>query len=115
MKNFLIYTLATITGIILASFLMFFIMLASLSMMVASGDKPVTVTDNSILVLKGGNPIPDRGDTNPLSGFDILSMSLTPTPGLNDILNNLKKFVQNPCSRAFRAWGFFYFEKLVVL
>jgi len=96
MKNFLIYTLATITGIILASFLMFFIMLASLSMMIASGDKPVTVTDNSILVLKGGNPIPDRGDTNPLSGFDILSMSLTPTPGLNDILNNLKKAASDP-------------------
>jgi protease-4 len=96
MKNFLIYTLATITGIILASFLMFFIMIASLSMMVASGDKPVTVSDNSILVLKGGNPIPDRGDPNPFAGFDFFSMTVSSTPGLNDILNNLEKAAADP-------------------
>jgi protease IV len=96
MKNFLIYTLATITGIILASFLMFFIMLASLSMMVASGDKPVSITDNSILVLKTGVEIPDRGDPNPFAGFDLINMTVTQAPGLNDILHNLKKAATDP-------------------
>jgi protease-4 len=91
MKNFLIYTLATITGIIIASLLFFFITLASLSMMVASGNKPVSISNNSILVLKAGVPVPDRGDPNPFSGFDIINMTFSPTPGLNDILKNLEK------------------------
>ncbi len=39
MKSFLKYTLATITGIILTSIIFFVIMLASLSALVASGDK----------------------------------------------------------------------------
>ena len=43
MKNFLLYTLATITGIIITSILFFIITIARLSAIVASGDKPVTV------------------------------------------------------------------------
>lgn len=96
MKNFLIYTLATITGIIIASLLFFFIMLASISVMVASGDKPASISDNSILVLKAGVPIPDRGDTNPLAGFDIINMTFSPVPGLNEILSNLRKAAADP-------------------
>ena len=91
MKNFLKYTLATITGIIIASILFFVVMLASLSAIVSSGNKPVSITENSILVLKAGVPIPDRGDQNPLAGIDLLNMTLTPTPGLNEILHNIEK------------------------
>jgi protease-4 len=91
MKNFLKYTLATITGIIIASILFFVIMLASLSALVASGDKPESVTDNSILVLKAGVPVPDRGDQNPFSGFDLVNMTFAPAPGLNEILRNIEK------------------------
>lgn len=96
MKNFLIYTLATITGLILTSFLLFFIMLGSLSIMISSGNKPMTVSDNSVLVLKAGVPIPDRTDPNPFAGFDILSSSITQAPGLNDILRNLDKASDDP-------------------
>jgi protease IV len=91
MKSFLKYTLATITGIIIASILFFVVMLASLSAIVASGEKPVSITDNSILVLKAGVEIPDRGTENPLSGIDLFNMSFTPAPGLNDILQNIEK------------------------
>ena len=91
MKNFLIYTLATITGIIISSFLFFIIMIASLSAIVASGEKTVTLTDNSILVLKAGIPVPDRGNPNPWSGFDFINMNFSPTPGLNEILANIRK------------------------
>ncbi len=91
MKNFLIYTLATITGIIIASILMFFVLLGSLGMMVAAGDKPVSISDNSILVLKAGVPIPDRSDPNPFAGIDVINMTFSPVAGLNDILKNLKK------------------------
>jgi len=91
MKNFLKYTLATITGIILASILLFITMIATLSAIVASGDKPASISDNSILVLKAGVPIPDRGNPDPLSGFDLFNMTFTPTQGLNDILKNIEK------------------------
>jgi len=96
MKNFLIYTLATITGIILVSFIFFIIMIGSLSVMVASGNKTISMSDNSILVLKGGVQIPDRTDPNPFAGFDIINMTMTPTPGLNDILHNIDKAASDP-------------------
>ena len=91
MKNFLKYTLATITGIIIVSVLFFIVMLASFSAIVSSGNKPVTISNNSILVLKAGVPIPDRGDQNPLAGLDLFNMTLTPAPGLNEILHNIEK------------------------
>jgi protease-4 len=91
MKNFLKYTLATITGIIIASILFFIVMLAGFSAMLSSGNKPVSVSDNSILVLKAGVTIPDRGDQNPLAGIDLFNMTLTSTSGLNEILHNIKK------------------------
>jgi protease-4 len=96
MKNFLIYTLATITGIILVSIIFFFTILGSLSMIVASGNKTVTVSDNSVLVLNGGVQIPDRTDPNPFAGFDFINMTLTPAPGLNDILHNIEKAESDP-------------------
>src|SRR5664280_605023 len=91
MKNFLKYTLATITGIIIASVIFFVVMLASLSAIVSSGNKPVSVSNNSILVLKAGVSIPDRSDQNPLSGIDLFNLTLSQAPGLNDILYNIEK------------------------
>ena len=91
MKNFLKYTLATITGIIIVSILFFIVMLAGFSAIVSSGNKPVSISNNSILVLKAGVPIPDRGDQNPFSGLDLFNMTITPAPGLNEILQNIEK------------------------
>jgi protease IV len=91
MKSFLKYTLATITGIIVTSILFFIVMLASLSALVASGDKPVSISENSILVLKAGVEIPDRGNEDPFSGIDLVNMTFTPVPGLNEILRNISK------------------------
>lgn len=81
MKNFLIYTLATITGIIIASIIFFFIMLGTISVMVASGEKPASISNNSVLVLKAGVPVPDRGVQNPFAGFDVINMTFSPAPG----------------------------------
>lgn len=91
MKTFLKYTLATITGIIITSFLFFLILIAGLSTMMISGEKPASISDNSILVLKGGTMVPDKGTGSPYEGFDIINMTITPTPGLNEILRNIKK------------------------
>jgi len=91
MKSFLKYTLATITGIIITFILFFIILLGSLSTIALSGDKPVTISDNSVLVLKAGVSIPDQGSNNPYEGLDIINMTVTPAPGLNEILSNIKK------------------------
>ena len=95
MRNFLKYTLATITGIIITSILLLITMIASLSALVASGDKPASVSDNSILVLKAGAVIPDRGNQDPLAGFDILNMTFSPAPGLNEILQNVVRSTED--------------------
>jgi protease-4 len=91
MKEFLKYTLATITGIIIVSILFFVLMLASLSAIAISGDKPAAIPENSVLVLKAGVNIPDKGSNNPYAGFDIVNMTITPAPGLNEILRNIQK------------------------
>jgi len=91
MKSFLKYTFATITGIILAGILFFIVSLAALSALVTAGNKPVSISDNSILVLKAGVAIPDRGSQDPFQGIDFINMTFTPAPGLNEILNNIEK------------------------
>jgi protease IV len=91
MKEFIKYTLATITGIIIASILFLIIMVAGLSAMIASGNKPASISENSILVLKAGTIIPDRGTNNPFQDIDLLNMTFNPVPGLNEILQNIEK------------------------
>lgn len=91
MKTFLKFTLATITGIIISSILLFLVLLASIGAMMSMGDKPVTISENSILVLKAGETIPDRGNQSPLNGIDFINMTINPAPGLNEILANIEK------------------------
>ena len=95
MKDFLKYTLATIVGLIIASILFFIVMLASVSAIVSSGNKPISINNNSILVLNAGVPVPDRGDQNPIGNIDLLNMTITSTPGLNEILQNIRKATED--------------------
>jgi protease-4 len=91
MKSFLKYTLATITGLLITGILFFFISLASLSLMIASAEKPVSIKQNSVLVLNTGLFIPEQGMNDPWSSFDPLEFTFKPAPGINDILSNLEK------------------------
>ncbi|MGB8490685.1 MAG: signal peptide peptidase SppA [Bacteroidales bacterium] len=91
MKEFLKFTLAAIVGLILFSVLAVIFLLSTVSALVVSGEKPVSITENSVLVLKAGIPIPDRGNPFPFAGFDLTDLKLSPAPGLNDILTNLRK------------------------
>ena len=90
MKSFLKYTLATITGILISTFLLTIVFFGILGVMVSTADKPVSIRSNSILHLKINQNIQDRSSVNPFE-FDFLSYSLTPKVGLNDILRNLEK------------------------
>ncbi len=91
MKTFLKMVLAVITGLIIASILFFVVTLSVFSGMAAAGKKSITIPEKSVLVMKTGALIPDRSSSNPLSTLDPLTMSFTQTPGLNEILKNLKK------------------------
>jgi len=91
MKNFLKYTLATIVGVILSSFILFLLSFGLLGAMISAGDKPVIVQSNSILVLPINQDIPDRGSKNPWGNFNPFTMSFSPQIGLNEILDNIEK------------------------
>lgn len=91
MKTFLKTVLAVITGIIISSVLLFFFMLVIIGAMVSSGSKPAVVTENSILVLKSGVPIPDRGNPNPTLVFDMQTVKFSAVTGMNDIIENIRK------------------------
>jgi len=91
MKSFLKYTLATITGLLIAGVLFFFISLASFSLMIASAEKPVSIGSNSVLVLNTGLTIPEQGTSDPWSSFDPIDFTFKPAPGINDIISNLEK------------------------
>ena len=91
MKNFIKITLAVITGIFITSILFFIFLIAGLSSLVSSGEKPVNVSANSVLVLNAGTEIPDRGNNNPISSIDFIEMTYKPVVGLNDILNSISK------------------------
>ena len=95
MKTFLKMLLAVIAGMILTGILFFVIMLSVVSGMAAAGNKAVTIPEKSILVIKTGSIITDRTQSNPLAMFDPFMMSFTQTPGLNDLLKNLRKAAED--------------------
>lgn len=95
MKTFLKMLLAVVAGLIITGILFFVIMLSVFSGIAAAGTKAVDIPEKSVLVIKTGAMIPDRTGTNPLAMFDPLTMSLTGTPGLNDLLKNLRKAAED--------------------
>lgn len=91
MKSFLKYLLASMLGVILASVIIFFLTLAIISAIVASQDKPVEISANSILQLKLDKPIHDRRSSLPLLVYNITSFRADNTIGLYELLTNIGK------------------------
>ncbi|MFD1165660.1 signal peptide peptidase SppA [Sphingobacterium daejeonense] len=92
MRSFFKYVLATITGIIICSILMFFIMIGVISMMVSSvGAKTETVTaSNSVLMINLDHEITEKTEANPFEGLDVPGFASTRSLGLNDIVSRIK-------------------------
>ena len=92
MRSFFKYVLATITGIIICSILMFFIMIGVISMMVSSvGTKTETVTaSNSVLMINLDHEITEKTEANPFEGLDVPGFAGTRSLGLNDIVSRIK-------------------------
>lgn len=93
MRDFIKYTLATITGIILASFLLFFLSTIVFFGLVSSTETEVVIRDNSVLRLKLNGELKDRvlsDDTfSFLLGKDQINY------GLEDILDAINKATTN--------------------
>lgn len=90
MKNFFKITLASLLAFIIGSILLLFIGMGIIGAIVASGDKPVNVKNNSVLEIKLDKEIMDRGSNNPFEGFNFMSMKPEPKLGLDDILKSIE-------------------------
>ena len=91
MKDFLKFTLATITGIILIGAVFFFISAASMFSIVSSGSTEVTVPKNSIFTLNLSGTLVERNEANIQTILNTISGQEMSTYGLDDILNSIKK------------------------
>lgn len=94
--KFLKYLLASILGFIIASFLLFFILMGIIGGMIASSDKTVEVKDNSVLYINLNKEIVDRASNNPFDGFNFTSMQPKTAIGLNDILKAIENAKEDP-------------------
>jgi protease-4 len=91
MKNFFKITLASLLAFIIGSLLLLFIGVGTIGALVASGDQPVNVKNNSVLEITLNKEIVDRGSDNPLDGFNIMKMKPQPKLGLDNILACIEK------------------------
>lgn len=92
MRSFFKYVLATVTGIIICSILMFFILMGIIGVMVSSvGSKSETVTaSNSVLMIDLAHAITEKSEPNPFEGLDIPGYAGSKSIGLNDIVSRIK-------------------------
>ncbi len=98
MKQFFKFTLATIVGFILASFLsviLFFIVVGALA---SSSDKPTEVKSNSVYELELKGNLVDRSQDDPFSAAlaEAFGQPGTSVIGLDDVLQNIEKAKNNP-------------------
>jgi len=91
MKSFLKYTLATIVGIFISSFILFFIFLGFIGVLISSAEKTVTVESNSLLKLEFTKPITERSSKNPFQNFDFQTLRPSTNLGIKDIIDYIDK------------------------
>ncbi|MBP1615100.1 MAG: signal peptide peptidase Serine peptidase [Bacteroidetes bacterium] len=92
MKDFLKFTLATVTGIILTSVVMFIIGIVTVFSLVSASDSEITVKKNSVMMLDLDGQLVERSSKNI---FKELFSNEDPTYGLDDILSSIKKAKEN--------------------
>ncbi|MGN5955866.1 signal peptide peptidase SppA [Sphingobacterium lactis] len=92
MKAFFKYVLATITGILIFSVLMFFIMIGIIGAMVSSvGSKSETVTpSNAVLLINLDHTITEKTEPNPFENLDLPGYTGARSLGLNDMVSRIK-------------------------
>ncbi|MCD8029598.1 MAG: signal peptide peptidase SppA [Bacteroides sp.] len=90
MKDFLKMTLASLTGIVLATIVLTFLGAIILVGMVSSSDSETVVRKNSVMVLDlNGKLVERRPETSVFEA--LLNVGSTPTYGLDEILSSIRK------------------------
>lgn len=84
MRQFLKFTLASMTGFILALVVIMLLFSALIAGLMSSGEKTVEIKKNSILHLDFSELIADRGSEDPLSGIDFMSFENNQASGFRD-------------------------------
>jgi protease-4 len=92
MLQFLKYTLATIVGLFLFSFLMFLVLVGIVA--VASSEGEVSVEKNSVLELNLDKPIQERGGNDPFESLGLID-GLSNVYGLNEIKASIRHAKNN--------------------
>ena len=92
MKDFLKFTLATITGIIVSGILLFIVSILMMFSMLYSSDSEVTVRENSILKLDLNGSLVERSGEGP---WAILMGDESAAYGLDDLLASIRKAKEN--------------------
>ncbi len=90
MKQFFKFVFASMVGIIIATLLLFVILIAGVTAVVSSSNETVEVKDNTILHLNLNIPIIERSASTPLDNLDIGPFKGEKSVGLNDILKSIK-------------------------
>ncbi|MHC8950606.1 signal peptide peptidase SppA [Sphingobacterium hungaricum] len=92
MKSFFKYVLATITGIVISTFILLAIFVGIITSMVSSvgSSKEAVVAKNSVLYLSLNFPITDRTEPNPFGDLSIPGYGNVKSLGLNDIVGRIR-------------------------
>ena len=91
MKDFLKFTLATVTGIILSSIVLFIISMVTLFGIMSASDTETIVKKNSVMMLDLNGTLVERTQEDPLGILSQLLGDGSNTYGLDDILSSIKK------------------------
>lgn len=95
MKDFLKFTLATVTGIVLSSIVLFIFSLVTFFAIVSSSETETIVKENSVMMIDLNGTLVERTQENPLGVLSQLLGDDTKTYGLDDILSSIKKAKEN--------------------
>jgi protease IV len=98
MKQFFKFTLATIVGFIVASFLGMLLFFGVIGALASSGDKATELSANSVYELELMGNLVDRSQDDPFSAAfaKALGQPATNTVGLDDVLLNIEKAKNDP-------------------
>ena len=95
MKDFFKFTLATVTGIILSSIVLFFIGIMVIFGIVSSSDTETVVKKNSVMMLDLNGILVERTQESLEDVLSILAGDNSNVYGLDDILASIKKAKEN--------------------
>lgn len=95
MKDFLKFTFATVTGIILSSVILFILSMVTLFGVISSSETETVVKKNSVMMLDLNGTLVERTQEDALGVLSQLFNDDSKTYGLDDILSSIKKAKEN--------------------